>query len=148
MAEFVRLPDVAMVALRLRDGFARGLPIVGKSTVIGTDRIISTGPDEWLAMATDGYAPALLARLSEYDAIAVDVSGNRLCYQMAGAEARWHLSAGCSIDLDRLEPGDARSTLIARAQAIIVVERHDSFLVLPRRSLGNYIETWGASLNS
>lgn len=53
MADFQRLPDRAMVALRHKDGTAHRLPTVGQSQIRGGDRIVAIGPDEWLIVAAD-----------------------------------------------------------------------------------------------
>ena len=100
MVELVRLPDVAMTALRLRGGSAHGLPDPGQSILAGSDRIVAIGPDEWLAIAEDGDGSALCDRLGTYGGAVVDVSGNRALYRVVGPRARWFLSAGCSLDLD------------------------------------------------
>jgi sarcosine oxidase, subunit gamma len=146
MAELVRLPDVAMVAFRLRGGQAQGLPPPGQSHRAGADRIVAVGPDEWIVIADDGDAALLGERTGRYGGVAIDVSGNRVVYRVSGDEARWFLSAGCSIDLDQLRPDAAVSTMLARAQVIIIAETIDSFLVLPRRSFAGYLEAWAATV--
>lgn len=146
MADLVRLPDVAIATLRLRERVL-GLPMAGKSVVVGSDRIVAVGPDEWLVIADDGDAGVLCDRIGRYRGSVVDSSGNRVCYRVAGDRARWLLSAGCSFDLDRLKPDDAISTMFARAQVIIVAEAENSFLVLPRRSFASYLKAWAATLD-
>lgn len=135
-----------MATLRSRERVL-GLPMVGKSVVVGGDRIIAVGPDEWLVIADDGEAAVLCNRIAPYRGTVVDSSGNRVRYRVAGDRARWLLSAGCSFDLDRLNPDDAVSTMFARAQVIIVAEAEDGFLVLPRRSFASYLEAWAATLD-
>lgn len=147
MAEFTRLPDVAMAALRLRDAAGQGLPVVGRYIAKGADRFIALGPDEWLAVADDDDASALLDRVRTYGGAVIDVSGNRVVYRVSGPDARWFLAAGCSFDLDRLSPGDAISTMLTRAQVSVVAEASDSFLVMPRRSFADYLERWAASVH-
>lgn len=147
MTELVRLADVAMAAMRVRLGTAHGLPAVGKWAMSGTDRIIAIGPDEWLVMAEDADAAALQVRLASRDGVVVDVSGNRAIYRAAGPGARWFLSAGCGFDLDTLSTGDAISTLLARAQVLVVTETSENFLVMPRRSFAGYLEEWAATID-
>lgn len=147
MADLVRLPDVAMVAMRARGAAAADLPPVGTWQTMGDSRIVATGPDEWLAVARDTDAEGLLDRLQPTGATLVDVSGNRIAYRMSGKGARWFLSAGCALDLDLLTPGVAVSTLLARAQVIILAEAN-SFVVMPRRSFGAYLEAWAASVTA
>ena len=140
MAELIRLPDVAMAAVRRRG--ADGLPAIGTSSLRDGDRIVAIGPDEWLVVGQDADAPALLARLADLGAVLVDVSGNRVSYRVGGEGALDLLAAGCAPDLEALRPGDAVSTLLARAQVILVAEEGCEFLVLPRRSFGRYLEDW------
>lgn len=140
MAELVRLPDVAMIALRRRE--AAGLPTVGRSTVHDGDRVVAIGPDEWLIIGRDGDSEALMARWHRDESIAIDVSGNRVTYRLAGPGALTLLAAGCALDLERLKPDDAVSTLLARAQVVIVKENAHAWLVLPRRSFARYLEDW------
>ena len=145
MVEFVRLPDVAMVALRACA--AGALPRVGKSVVRDGDTIVALGPDEWLMIAADGDADALVARgkaVCGTDGVAVDVSGNRVRFTLTGKDARALLARGCALDLGALGPGDAVSTLVARAQAIVIVTA-DGYTVLPRRSFAAYFTDWAAA---
>ncbi len=146
MADLARLSDVAMVSLRVRN--AAGLPAVGRSQMVGADRIVALGPDEWLAIGPDHDAAALLARLAPHGGITVDVSGNRVVYRIAGPHARWLLAAGTAFDCDRIGPDDAVSTLFARAQVVLIAETADAFLILPRRSFAAYLEDWVASVDA
>ena len=142
MVEVVRLPEVAMVAVRSRE--SGKLPRVGKSAIVGGDTIVALGPDEWLVIAGEGDADAAVARgaaLCGEDGVAVDVSGHRVRYAVTGRDARGLLARGCSLDLDALAPGDAVSTLVARAQAIVIVT-DDGYVVMPRRSFADYIVDW------
>ncbi len=142
MPDFVRLPDVAMVALRSRE--AGILPCVGSSIVIDGDTIVALGPDEWLVIAADGDAQALVTRaeaLCASGGVAVDVSGNRVRFAVTGPDARDLLARACSIDLDALKTGSAVATMFARTQAIVIAES-ERYLVLPRRSFADYVATW------
>lgn len=145
MADFIRLPDVTMVVLRVRDD-VHDLPMPGKSIVMGDDRVVAVGPDEWLVIADDGDAEALCVRVGHYGGCILQCSGNRARYRIEGDHARQLLSAGCSFDVDNLKPGDAISTMLARAQVIIIAETKSSFLVLPRRSFASYLEAWSSTI--
>ena len=147
MADLIRLPDVAMVVLRARDG-VHDLPTLGKSVVAGDDRVVAVGPDEWLVIADDGDAEGLCVRVGHYGGCILQCSGNRARYRIEGGHARQLLSAGCSFDFDRLMPDDAISTMLARAQVIIIAETKSSFLVLPRRSFASYLEAWSSTIRS
>lgn len=145
MAELIRLPDVAMASLRVPTGSKHGLPPIGHSTLQGPDRLVAIGPDEWLAIGPDSNATSQLERMGSFASVYVDVSGNRACYRASGNDVAWFLSAGISYDLDQLQPNDAISTTMARAQVVLIMEAADQFLLLPRRSFAQYIETWAAN---
>lgn len=140
MAELHRLPDVAMAVLRRRS--ADDLPPVGNWGASGQDIVVAIGPDEWLVLAPDLDAVALIARCMPLGGDIVDVSGNRVRYRLVGDDAAWLLAGGCALDLERLEPGRAVSTLLARAQVIILREREGGMVVMPRRSFARYLEAW------
>ena len=140
MASVARLPDVAMIALRVRE--RGGLPAIGCSADHGGDQIVAIGPDEWLAIAPDGDAAALGNRLAPLGGVRVDVSGNRVTLRVAGADTRDLLAGGCALDLEAMRPGDAVSTLLARAQVVLIAEAGGAFLILPRRSLAGYVLAW------
>ena len=137
MAEFQRIRDVAMAALRHKDGTAHRLPTIGRSQLRGEDRIIAIGPDEWLIVAADDDDVALLSRVAALDGIAINVSGNRACFRSG-----FHfLQNTCAYDVTSMLPDAAVATVLGRAQIILVKEAEPgSFLVLPRRSFARYLE--------
>src|SRR5689334_16017838 len=69
------------------------------------------GPDEWLVLgAGESAFPDAAA--------AVDVSANRVCFELAGDDVEDVLAQGCSLDLDAsvFTSGRCAQTLLARAQ--------------------------------
>ena len=137
MADFQRLPDRAMVVLRHQDGTAHRLPTVGWSQRRGEDRIIATGPDEWLIVAADDNDEALLARVAALNGIAVGASGNRVLFQ----SGLHFLRRACAYDVASMLPDAAVATVLGRAQIIVVKKTEPgAFLVLPRRSFARYLE--------
>src|SRR5262245_11756408 len=84
------------------------------NTTAGIDgrTVLWLAPDEWLVL--DG---------NEADfpdaAAAVDVSANRVAFELTGAGAADVLAQGCALDLDRFEPGSCAQTLLARTQVIL-----------------------------
>lgn len=137
MADFQRLPDRAMVVLRHKDGTAHRLPTVGWSQLCGEDRIIAISSDEWLFVAADDDDGALLGRMAALQGLAIDVSGNRVVCR----SGMRFLQNACPYDVASLLADAAISTVLARAQVIVVKESEpDSFLVLPRRSFVHYLE--------
>ncbi|QMW23070.1 sarcosine oxidase subunit gamma family protein [Sandaracinobacteroides saxicola] len=146
MAELARMPDRAMLVLRSRDAAACGLPVgVGSAAAWRGGTAVWIGPDEWLLIGGDGVggddAPALLAGCAGLPLVAVDVSGNRSLYRLHGADAGAVLARGCSLDLAGLAVGTGWSTLLARAQLVLLVAA-DGYRLLPRRSFGRYLEAW------
>ena len=97
--------------------------------------VLWLGPDEWLVLgATEADFPNAAA--------AVDVSANRVAFELAGDDAADVLAQGCSLDLDRFEPGRCAQTLLARAQVILHRPERDCWLILVRPSFADYVRLW------
>ena len=93
------------------------------------------GPDEWLVLgATEADYPDAAA--------AVDVSANRVAFDLAGEDAAAVLARGCALDLDRFEPGDCAQTLLARAQVILSRPDPATWRILVRPSFARYLRGW------
>ena len=90
-----------------------GFPVEPNTTAEVDGRaVLWLGPDEWLVLgATEADFPDAAA--------AVDVSANRVAFELSGDDAADVLAQGCSLDLDRFEPGRCAQTLLARAQVIL-----------------------------
>jgi sarcosine oxidase subunit gamma len=95
------------------------------------------GPDEWLVLG---------ARESDYpDAAAtVDVSANRICFELAGDDAEDVLAQGCTLDLHPsvFAAGRCAQTLLAKAQVILHRTDAETFRVFVRPSYARYLRAW------
>jgi sarcosine oxidase subunit gamma len=113
-----------------------GFPVEPNTTAeVGGATVLWLGPDEWLVLGgTEADFPDAAA--------AVDVSANRVAFELAGDDAAEVLAQGCSLDLDRLEPGRCAQTLLARAQVILYRPEPDRWRILVRPSLAPYLRAW------
>ena len=102
------------------------------SALVGERTVLWLGPDEWLVLG---------GRESDYpDAAAVvDVSANRVVFELSGAEAGDVLATGCSVEVD---PGCCAQTLLARAQVILFRPEPDRWWILVRPSFAPYVRAW------
>ena len=113
----------------------RGEPPLAPNTVAGD--AIWLGPDEWLVLGgrEEDYAdqPA-----------AVDVSANRVCFELSGEGAADVLARGCALDLHPsvFPPGRCAQTLLARAQVILCRTDEHAFRLLVRPSFADYLQAW------
>ena len=99
--------------------------------------VIWLGPDEWLVLGgrEEDYPDA---------AAAVDVSANRVCFELAGEDVEDVLAQGCSLDLHRsvFPPGRCAQTLLARAQVILHRTDPERFRIFVRPSYAPYLRAW------
>jgi sarcosine oxidase, subunit gamma len=101
---------------------------------LGDRTVLWLGPDEWLVLgATEADFPEAAA--------AVDVSANRVGFELAGNDAADVLAQGCSLDLERFDPGQCAQTLLARAPAILL-RAEAAWTILVRPSLAAYVRAW------
>jgi sarcosine oxidase subunit gamma len=75
-------------------------------------------------------------------ATAVDVSANRVAFELSGPDAADVLAQGCSLDLDLMAPGGCAQTLLARAQVILYRPDAETFGILVRPSFAGYLRAW------
>jgi sarcosine oxidase subunit gamma len=115
---------------------APGFPIEPNTTAEVDGRtVLWLGPDEWLVLGgTEADFPAAAA--------AVDVSANRVAFDLVGDDAADVLAHGCTLDLDRLDPGACAQTLLARAQVILYRPERSTFRILVRPSFAGYLRAW------
>ena len=95
------------------------------------------GPDEWLVLGgTEEDYPRAAA--------VVDVSANRIVFELVGPDAADVLAQGCSLDLhpSGFTSGSCAQTLLALAQVILVRPDERRFLVLVRPSFAPYLRAW------
>ena len=99
--------------------------------------VLWLGPDEWLVLG---------GREEDYpDAAAVvDVSANRVCFELAGEDVEDVLAQGCSLDLHPsvFPPGRCAETLLARAQVILHRTDPERFRIFVRPSYAPYLHAW------
>jgi sarcosine oxidase subunit gamma len=99
--------------------------------------VLWLGPDEWLVVG---------AREEDYPgaAAAVDVSGNRVCLELAGDRVEDVLAQGCSLDLHPsvFAPGRCAQTLLAKAEVILHRTAPDTFRIFVRPSFAPYVRAW------
>jgi sarcosine oxidase subunit gamma len=113
----------------------RGEPPLAPNTVAGD--ALWLGPDEWLVLG---------GREQDYpDAwAAVDVSANRVCFELSGPAAADVLARGCALDLHPsvFPPGRCAQTLLARAQVILYRTEEQTFRLLVRASYADDLRAW------
>jgi sarcosine oxidase, subunit gamma len=113
----------------------RGEPPLAPNTVAGD--AIWLGPDEWLVLGSREQDHADMPA-------AVDVSANRICFELSGEGAEDVLARGCALDLHLsvFSPGRCAQTLVARAQVILYRTEADAFRLLVRPSFADYLRAW------
>ena len=125
--------DVA-AQVRVRGEPQPGFP-VEPNTVAGD--VLWLGPDEWLVVngREEDYPDA---------AAAVDVSAERVCLELAGADVEDVLARGCSLDLHPsvFPPGRCAQTLLAKAPVILHRTGGETFRIFVRPSLAPYLRSW------
>jgi sarcosine oxidase, subunit gamma len=111
-----------------------GFPIEPNTTAA---RALWLGPDEWLVVG---------AREEDFPdaAAAVDVSANRVCFELVGDDVEDVLAQGCSLDLHSsvFAPGRCAQTLLAKAQVILHRRDAETFRILVRPSYAPYLRLW------
>ena len=111
-----------------------GFPVEPNTTA---GDVLWLGPDEWLVLGgrEEDYPDA---------AAAVDVSANRVCFELAGEDVEDVLTQGCSLDLHPsvFPPGRCAQTLLARAQVILHRTDPERFRIFVRPSYAPYLRAW------
>ena len=111
-----------------------GFPVESNTA---TGDVLWLGPDEWLVLGgrEEDYPDA---------AAAVDVSANRVCFELAGEDVEDVLAQGCSLDLhpSLFPPGRCAQTLLARAQVILHRTDPERFRIFVRPSYEPYLRAW------
>ena len=159
MVDLMRLPDAALIAVRCApavldvvDGALSDWPFprdANRFATVGETTIVWTGPEDWLIIAAATELSALLTRLEAqfagHHAAVVDISGNRVRFQLSGSRARAMMARACALDLDppHFRVGQCAGTVVARTQAF-VLQRDDAptYEILVRRSYARYLSDW------
>ena len=136
---------------RLRASLGIDLPIEANTTTGDPDgrHALWLGPDEWLVVGPAGTAPAIESaiRAATGDAfvVTVDVSANRLAFELSGPSARELLESGCPIDLHprAFRAGSCAQTLLARANVLLhQTSIEPRYRVWIRPSFARYVAAW------
>ena len=158
----VAVPPFAAVSVRLDAGDAQLLARVGAAlgldlpiepnTVTGDpdDRhALWLGPDEWLVIGPAGPAPAIDSAIrsaaGEAFVVTVDVSANRVSFELTGPGARELLESGCPIDLHprAFRAGSCAQTLLARANVLLHQAGDEPrYRIWIRPSFARYLAAW------
>lgn len=137
------------LARAVKDVFALTLPAAGMASAAGARRILWLGPDEWLAVCTDGDAAALARELEQALAaehsLVSDVSHGRCVLGLQGRDARHVLMKGCSLDLDPVAfaAGRCAQSALARAHMLLhQVSDAPCYHIYVHRSFADYVYRW------
>lgn len=136
---------------RVESGLGINLPLL-PNTVTGdpdAQHVLWMGPDEWLVVGPAGTAPAIesAVRAAAGDAfvVTVDVSANRLAFELSGPAARELLESGCPIDLHprAFRTGSCAQTLLALANVLLHQTGDEPrYRVWVRPSFSRYLAAW------
>lgn len=107
------------------------------------------GPDEWLLTSSQGAAPSLIQTITHAAQgshhMSVDVSANRTCIEMRGADARYVLAKGCHEDTSAEAFRGTRVVQTVLAKVPVILQLHSdapAFRVWVRNSFATYIAQW------
>jgi sarcosine oxidase, subunit gamma len=110
-----------------------GFPVEPNTAAVVDGRtVLWLGPDEWLVLGgrEEDYTSA---------SAAVDVSANRVLFELAGQGAADVLASGCSVEV---ETGRCAQTLLARSQVIVFRPGAERWWILVRPSFVPYLRAW------
>jgi heterotetrameric sarcosine oxidase gamma subunit len=132
MAVLREVPIEAQVSVRGEP--QPGFPTESNATA---GDVLWLGPDEWLVLG---------GREEDYPnaAAAVDVSANRVCFELSGDDVEDVLAQGCTLDVhpSAFEVGRCAQTLLAKAQVILHRTGEETFRVFVRPSYATYVRMW------
>jgi heterotetrameric sarcosine oxidase gamma subunit len=116
-----------------------------RARVAGERAALWLGPDEWLLLAPDGDASALVAAairvLGERAASIADVSHRSVAIEVCGARAADTLNAFCALDLDpRAFPvGMCTRTVFGKSEIVLWRTGAETFRIEVGRSFVPYV---------
>lgn len=156
--QLAELPFLTQVGVRIApdSAGARGIdealgaPLprkVGETSRSGEHTVLWLGPDEWLVVSS-ADAGALVDQLrtaaGETPSQVLDLSANRTVIELTGPGARSVLEKGCPTDLHPrvFADGTAIVTTLARVPVLVWKIDGDTFRVVPRASLAQYVAAW------
>jgi sarcosine oxidase, subunit gamma len=123
-------------------------PTITGTVASGRADILCIGPTDWLLLAIDPDASALLQRLDEAsdasDFRATNVSQTLARIRIEGPEVRDLLAKGCSLDLHPplFPPGRAARTRFAGMPVIVRCTGAAAFDLIVTRSYLDYLMSW------
>ena len=136
---------------RIQGALGIGLPVAANTASGDPDgrHALWLGPDEWLVLGPPEDAPAIdsAIRSAAGDAfvVTVDVSANRIAFELSGTGARELLESGCPIDLHprAFHAGCCAQTMLARAGVLLhQVDDAPRYRVWIRPSFARYLAAW------
>jgi sarcosine oxidase subunit gamma len=147
-AREVRLASQASVRVDPERASALRLPTEPNTWSADDEReALWLGPDEWLVVSETGPAGQvvrdLVDRIHGGHRSVVDVSANRVAFDLAGSGRIELLRAGCGLDLDprSWRTGLCAQTLLARVP-VLLQEREDATRVFVRPSFAGWLVEW------
>jgi sarcosine oxidase subunit gamma len=136
----LRVDPVAPAATRIGELLGTPLPVVPNT---GSEAVLWLGPDQWLVFGASEQQ--LRAALGDTPGSVVDVSANRVAFELSGPGAREVLEQGCAIDLHprAFGPGRCAQTMLARANVVLhQVDDAPTYRLLVRPSFAGYLRSW------
>lgn len=136
----LRVDPVDPAANRIGELLGTPLPVVPNT---GSEAVLWLGPDQWLVFGASEQE--LRTALGDTPGSVVDVSANRVVFELSGPGARDVLEQGCAIDLHprAFGPGRCAQTLLARANVVLhQVDDVPTYRLLVRPSFAGYLRLW------
>lgn len=125
------MAEIARIALRCRPalldafGAAFGLALPTRpltASTAGPRAALWLGPDEWLLLAEDAPAAAIIPALEAARAGAAavtDITDRQVALELEGPIARDLLAEGCPLDLEALPINGCARTLFGKAEVVV-----------------------------
>lgn len=118
---------------------------IGTSTASGETIVCKLAPDEWyLLVAANAVGSLLRESEAAYKSAPhslVDVSHREVGIEVSGDQATWVLQATAPFDVEEMEVGCSRRTLIDKAQVILIRSSETNFRIEVWRSFATHV--WG-----
>jgi sarcosine oxidase subunit gamma len=150
-AERVSPIDLAQVDVRADLGdLPFEAPEPNTATTWGGHDVLWLGPDGWLVVGEAGTEGEIVLTLSDaFDgrhASIVDVSANRIVFDLSNALELLSTACGLELDPSRWRPGTCAQTLVGHAQVILHQRDERTTRVFVRPSFAGYLierlEAW------
>lgn len=106
------------------------------------------GPDEWLLIAPAASATAVVATIAapagQAHHMVLDISANRTCIELSGADARYVLAKGSHEDIAPAAFSGSRvvQTVLAKVPVILQVHSPAAFRIFVRNSFAVHLARW------